>query len=58
MELNNKLIEEAYTVSKRREYVQHHIGEVDMAILDTQADNNPFASYSKAMDLIRKEALQ
>jgi hypothetical protein len=35
LELNNKLIQEAYAVSKRREYVQHHIGEVEMEILDT-----------------------
>lgn len=33
-EMNNKLIAEAYAVSKRREYVQRHIGEVDMEILD------------------------
>lgn len=36
MELNNKLIEQAYAVCKRREFVQMHIGEsgVDMQILD------------------------
>jgi len=37
LELNNKLIREAYAVSKRREYVQHLIGEVDISILDTEA---------------------
>jgi hypothetical protein len=47
--MNNKLIEEAYAVSKRREYVQHHIGEVDMSILDTYDNVVPLEGYSKAM---------
>eukprot|EP00347_Sterkiella_histriomuscorum_P011376 403372690 len=34
LELNNKLIEEAYHLSKRREYVQLHMEESDLAILD------------------------
>ena len=51
MSLNNKLIEEAYAVAKRREYVQHHIGEVDMRILDTDGAT-PVTGYSKAMKVI------
>jgi hypothetical protein len=54
--MNNKLIEEAYTVSKRREYIQHHVGEVDMSILDTEneANANPFTAYGKAMEHIKE----
>ena len=57
LELNNRLIDEAYSVSKRREYVQHHIGEVEMDILDTEEnqENNPFLGYSKAMELLRNK---
>jgi hypothetical protein len=35
MELNNQLIEEAYTLAKRREYVQRHLGEADLTVLDS-----------------------
>ena len=36
LELNNELISEAYTLAKRREYVQRHLGEADLSILDTE----------------------
>lgn len=36
MELNNKLIEETYTTCKRREYVQLHMDETDLAVLDNK----------------------
>jgi hypothetical protein len=49
-EINNKLIAEAYAVSKRREYVQRHIGEVDMDILDAGNESvAPLQAFSKAM---------
>jgi hypothetical protein len=54
-EINNKLIAEAYAVSKRREYVQRHIGEVDMDILDAGSDSvAPLQAFSKAMQYIKK----
>ena len=54
-EMNNKLIAEAYAVSKRREYVQRHIGEVDMEILDSGNDSvPPLQAFSKAMQYIKK----
>ena len=54
-EINNKLIAEAYAVSKRREYVQRHIGEVDMDILDVGSDSvAPLQAFSKAMQYIKK----
>jgi hypothetical protein len=58
LELNSKLIREAYAVSKRREFVQGLIGEVDMKILDTGAEDhlNPLAAYSKAMELVKAAA--
>ncbi|CDW77822.1 UNKNOWN [Stylonychia lemnae] len=34
LELNNKLIEETYFLSKKREYVQLHMEESDLSILD------------------------
>jgi hypothetical protein len=54
-EINNKLIAEAYAVSKRREYVQRHIGEVDMDILDAGNESvAPLQAFSKAMQYIKK----
>ena len=47
MELNNKLIEESYMMSKKREYVQLHMEESDLGVLDLdhnknkQNENNP-----------------
>ena len=54
-DINNKLIAEAYAVSKRREYVQRHIGEVDMDILDAGNEGAvPLQAFSKAMQYIKK----
>ncbi len=54
-EINNKLIAEAYAVSKRREYVQRHIGEVDMDILDAGNESvAPLQAFSKAMQYIKR----
>ena len=53
-ELNNKLIAEAYAVSKRREYVQHHIGEVEMDVLDSIGED-PMEAYSRAMQFVKKQ---
>ena len=52
-ELNNRLIEEAYIVSKKREYVQHHIGEVDMEILNTHDEAVPLVGFTKAMNILK-----
>jgi hypothetical protein len=55
-EINNKLIFEAYAVSKRREYVQRHIGEVDMDILDAGGNESvaPLQAFGKAMQYIKR----
>lgn len=34
LELNNKLIEDTYYLCKKREYVQLHMDEADMSVLD------------------------
>jgi hypothetical protein len=49
LELNNRLIEEAYMVSKRREHIQLHLGDSDLTILDI--DEN--GGYSTAMEIIK-----
>ena len=54
-ELNNRLIEEAYIVSKKREYVQHHIGEVDMEILNTHDEAVPLVGFTKAMNILKSQ---
>ena len=54
-ELNNRLIEEAYIVSKKREYVQHHIGEVDMEILNTHDEALPLVGFTKAMNILKSQ---
>ena len=40
MELNNKLIEETYFLSKKREYVQLHLEDSDLSILNIGGENN------------------
>jgi hypothetical protein len=54
-DLNNKLIADAYAVSKRREYVQHHIGEVEMDVLDSIGGEDPVEAYSRAMQFVKKQ---
>jgi len=54
-ELNNRLIEEAYIVSKKREYVQNHIGEVDMDILNTHDGALPLIGFTKAMNILKNQ---
>lgn len=49
LELNNRLIEEVYLVSKRREHVQLHLGDSDLTILDI----DEHGGYSNAMEIIR-----
>ncbi len=34
LELNNKLIEDTYYLCKKREYVQLHMDEADLSVLD------------------------
>lgn len=59
LELNNKLIREAYAVSKRREYVQHLIGDVDMSILDTETSKeNAFQAYTRVLEHIKQAGLK
>lgn len=59
LELNNKLIREAYAVSKRREYVQHLIGDVDMGILDTETSKeNAFQAYTRVLEHIKQAGLK
>ena len=51
MEMNNKLIEDCFTVFKKREYAQLHLGDYDLNVLEMEDVDG----FQKALSLIKNQ---